>query len=216
MNTINRPEILPERTVERLSQYRRVLLKCLADNKSHIFSHDLAKLLHITSVQVRRDIMLIGYQGSQRKGYDIKELTDLIGNIIDSESPLKVCVVGMGHLGRAITTYFKGKRHKLDIIASFDTSPEKTDHIIAGVFCHPYEKHSSVIADMKITIAILAVPAKFAADVAKDLVSAGIKSIVNYSSTALNVPDGVYLEEYDMITSLEKAAYFVKKNSQKA
>jgi hypothetical protein len=26
----------------------------------------------------------------------------------------------------------------------------------------------------------------------------------------LNVPSGIYLEEYDMITSIEKVAYFVK------
>jgi redox-sensing transcriptional repressor len=40
---------------------------------------------------------------------------------------------------------------------------------------------------------------------------AGIKGILNYTSTPVNVPQQVYLEEYDMITSLEKVAYFVKK-----
>jgi len=33
---------LPERTVERLSQYRRVLLRLLSIKKEYIYSHELA------------------------------------------------------------------------------------------------------------------------------------------------------------------------------
>ena len=39
---------------------------------------------------------------------------------------------------------------------------------------------------------------------------AGIKAIINYTSKALTVKDDIYLEEHDIITSLEKTAYFVK------
>jgi redox-sensing transcriptional repressor len=44
------------------------------------------------------------------------------------------------------------------------------------------------------------------------IVRHGIKGILNFTTIALNVPSGVYLEEYDMITSIEKVAYFVKEN----
>ncbi|MCK7530533.1 MAG: hypothetical protein MZV63_05555 [Marinilabiliales bacterium] len=50
----------------------RALLGSLAENRSYIFSHELAALLHITAVQVRRDLMLIGYGSVMRKGYDIQ------------------------------------------------------------------------------------------------------------------------------------------------
>jgi redox-sensing transcriptional repressor len=76
---------LPGKTVERLSEYRRTLLGCLNEKKNFMFSHDLAARLHITAVQVRRDLMLIGYSSVQRKGYDVKELIDTIGTIIDSD-----------------------------------------------------------------------------------------------------------------------------------
>ncbi|MBE0640851.1 MAG: redox-sensing transcriptional repressor Rex, partial [Bacteroidales bacterium] len=92
---------LPGKTIERLSQYRRSLLLCLVQEKTHIFSHEIAALLHITPVQVRRDIMLIGYTGTLRQGYDIRELIDLIGEIIDSHEGLHVAVIGLGNLGRA-------------------------------------------------------------------------------------------------------------------
>ena len=106
MNLSNKA--LPDKTVERLSQYRRNLLLCLAKGKQHIFSHEIAQLLHITPVQVRRDIMLIGYTGTLRKGYDIKELIDLIGNILDTNEGQQVAVIGIGNLGRSLIGYFNG------------------------------------------------------------------------------------------------------------
>ena len=101
---------LPGKTVERLSEYRRTLLECLNEKKNFIFSHELAARLHITAVQVRRDLMLIGYSSVQRKGYDVKELIETIGDIIDSADGLNVAIVGIGNLGRALASYFKGKR----------------------------------------------------------------------------------------------------------
>ena len=56
----------------------------------------------------------------------------------------------------------------------------------------------------------MAVPPENAVSVLETLVNAGIKGILNYTSTPLSVPQNVHLEEYDMITSIEKVAYFVK------
>jgi redox-sensing transcriptional repressor len=203
---------LPDKTVERLSQYRRALLICLAQDKQHIFSHELAGLIHITPVQVRRDIMLIGYTGTLRKGYDIRELIDLIGEIIDTREGLKVCVVGIGNLGRAIIRYFKGKRTRLIITAAFDINTEKVKCAYSGVPCYHIEQLEEVIREQDISIAILTVPSEEAAAVAKSLEHAGIRGIINYTPTPINVSENTYLGEYDMITSLEKAAYFVKMN----
>jgi redox-sensing transcriptional repressor len=202
---------LPDKTVERLSQYRRTLLIANATGKHHIFSHELAALLHITSVQVRRDIMLIGYSGTLRQGYDVKELIEIIGKIIDSKEGQKVAVIGIGNLGRAIIGYFSGKRTKLTVVAGFDLNPEKVDKAYAGVWCYHFDKLTEVIKKENITIAVLTVPASEAANVADLLVMAGIKGILNFTPKPINVPSNVHLEEYDIITSLEKLAYFVKK-----
>ena len=201
---------LPERTVERLSEYRRSLLQCLEEGKTHIFSHELAELHHNTAVQVRRDIMFIGYTSMQRKGYDVRELIDVIGDILDSEKGLNVAVIGIGNLGRAVTTYFVGKRSKLNIIATFDVDTTKIDRVISGVKCYPLSRLKEVVASHQISIAIITVPADSATEVSAQLVEAGIKGVLNFTTVPLNVTDNVYLDEYDMITSLEKVAYFVK------
>ncbi|MCK5029280.1 MAG: redox-sensing transcriptional repressor Rex [Bacteroidales bacterium] len=204
---------LPEKTIGRLSEYRRTLLNCLAKGKTHIYSHELANLHNITAVQVRRDIMLIGYSTTLKKGYDVKALIDVIGDIIDTEKGLNAAVIGVGNLGRAITTYFQGKRTKLKIAATFDTDPDKTNRVISGVKCFPMSDLSKIIKDQNISIGVLTVPPEDASAVAEMLIMAGIKGILNYTSTPLNVSPNVYLEEYDMITSLEKVAYFVKEKN---
>ncbi len=206
---------LPHKTVERLSQYRRALLLILSKEKTHVFSHEIAQMLHITPVQVRRDLMLIGYSGNLRKGYDIKELIDLIGKIIDSERGQRVAVVGLGNLGKAIISYFKGKRSKLAIIAAFDVNPEKINRVYDGVACHHIQQLTDVIKQNNISIGIIAVPAEQAPEIAETMVLAGIKGILNFTPKPLNVPPFVYLEEYDMITSLEKVAFFAKKNDER-
>ena len=75
---------IPEKTIERLSEYRRTLLGCHKRGITHIFSHVLAGIHGITAVQVRRDLMLIGFSSDTKKGYDVKVLIDFIGNILDS------------------------------------------------------------------------------------------------------------------------------------
>jgi len=206
---------LPHKTVERLSQYRRALLLILSKEKTFVFSHEIAQMLHITPVQVRRDLMLIGYSGNLRKGYDIKELIELIGRIVDTDKGQRVAVVGLGNLGKAIISYFKGKRTKLTIMAAFDLNPEKINRVYDGVSVYHINALEETVKKNNITIGIITVPSESAPEVAELLVQAGIKGILNYSPKPLNVPPYVYLEEYDMITSLEKVAFFAKKNDER-
>jgi redox-sensing transcriptional repressor len=82
--------------------------------------------------------------------------------------------------------------------------------VVAGVKCYPLDKIKSLKGELDISIAVLTVPTDQAVTVATMLVSNGIKGIMNFTTVPLNVPDNVYLEEFDMITSIEKVAYFVK------
>jgi redox-sensing transcriptional repressor len=208
-------KILPERTIERLSQYRRSLFVCLDIGKTHIFSHELADLHNITAVQVRRDIMFIGYSTSNRKGYNVKELIQVISKIIDSQDILNVAVIGYGNLGRAISTYFIGKRPHLNLVAMFDLDPKKIGSRNGEIECYSIDRLREIIAGKNISIGILTVPPYSAQDMAKSLTQAGIKGILNFTSVILSVPDHIYLEDYDMITSIEKIAYFVKNQPKK-
>jgi redox-sensing transcriptional repressor len=201
---------LPPPSVERLSKYRRVLSNLNDHNGQFIFSHDLARLLNLTPVQVRRDLMLIGLTGNRRKGYSIHALIDLIGNTIDQKEGHNVAIVGVGNLGRAISAFLRKSKSRLNILAAFDVDPGKVNREVAGVPCFDNHRIPEIVGKMKISIAILTVPPEVAVDIASLLIRSGIMGILNFTSVHLDVPEGVYLKDYDIITSLEEIGFFIK------
>lgn len=203
---------LPKKTVQRLSRYRRLLLKYMYVSDPFIYSHDLARLLNLNPVQVRRDLMLIGSSGNHRKGYNVNELNKLIGVTIDSEGPQNIGIIGIGRLGQAILNYVTEQDINLKISAAFDIDPEKIGKNFNGVPCYNITQLASIIKEKKIAIGILAIPSEFAISIASILLDSGIKSIINFTSVHLDLPKSIYLKEFDMITTLEEMAYFVKCN----
>lgn len=201
---------LPEKTVERLSEYRRTLLRCQKQGITHIFSHVLAGMHGITAVQVRRDLMLIGFSSDTKKGYDVKVLADFISDILDSQQPMNIGVIGMGHLGQAITKYFNSKGLKLKIVAAFDIDPEKVGTTIDDIPCFSMDDFEASVAELDINIVIISCPTSKAEQTVVPIVNAGIKGVLNFTSKPLNFPLGIVVENYDITTLLEKVAYFVK------
>ncbi len=201
---------LPEKTVERLSEYRRTLLRCQKQGITHIFSHVLAGMHGITAVQVRRDLMLIGFSSDTKKGYDVKVLADFISDILDSQQPMNIGVIGMGHLGQAITKYFNSKGLKLKIVAAFDIDPDKVGTTIDDIPCYSMDEFEASVAELDINIVIISCPTSKAEQTVVPIVNAGIKGVLNFTSKPLNFPLGIVVENYDITTLLEKVAYFVK------
>jgi redox-sensing transcriptional repressor len=200
---------LPPRSVERLSKYRRLLNRLNDGNGGFIFSHDLARLLNLTPVQVRRDLMLIGLEGNRRKGYNIRALIELIGATIDKEEGHNVAIVGMGNLGRAITAFLQKSKSRHNILAAFDVDPGKINRDISGIPCFDHQLIPDIVNKLKINIAILTVPPEAATEIADLLIRSGIKGILNFTSVSLDIPASVYLKDYDIITSLEEIGFFI-------
>ncbi len=201
---------VPEKTIERLSEYRRTLVASHKQGITHIFSHVLAGIHGITAVQVRRDLMLIGFSSDNKKGYDVKELIDFIGSILDSSRAINIGVIGMGHLGQAITKYFNSKGLKLRITAAFDIDPEKVGSTIDNIPCYHMSNFLDVVEREELSIAIVSSPTNVAQELVLPIINAGIKGVLNFTSTPLNFPQGITVENYDITTLLEKVAYFVK------
>ena len=207
-NNITSP--IPEKTIERLSEYRRTLVKCHAQGITHIFSHVLAGMHGITAVQVRRDLMLIGFSSDTKKGYDVKVLIDFINNILYSEQPMNMAIIGMGHLGQAVTKYFNGKGLKLRITAAFDVDPNKVGTTIDNIPCYHIDEFEERVDELDISIAIVSLPTSQASSVVLPIINAGIRGVLNFTSAPLNFPQGIVVENYHITTLLEKVDYFVK------
>ncbi len=204
---------ISKRTLERLSLYRRLLSDRLGKESPFIFSHQLAKLVQVTSSQVRRDIMVTGCFGNPTRGYRVEDLIEAIGKIVDAEEPQNVVLVGIGKLGSALMNHFHGRRPNLRIKAAFDSSPERINRIYQGVRCYGMQDLAQVIRDESAYAAILTVPGDVAQQVANQLVMAGIRGILNFAPVPLHLPGNVYVEVIDLTTSLEKVTFFARQSA---
>lgn len=200
---------LSEQTVERLSQYRHILQNYQYLQHAYIFSHNLARIIKTKPTTVRRDLMLIGVNGSVHKGYDIGELLVKINEALDGDEPDRVCFVGIGQLGKAVSEQLHERETKLKITASFYFDPSQASE--TDIPCYHIGQLSEIIKRENILICALAVPKEFAKDISLILVNAGIIGILNFTSAQLQVPSHVYVENYDLLAKLEKIAYFMKR-----
>jgi len=205
--------LVSEKTIGRLSLYRRLLAGLLAEHRQNIYSHELASLAGGTAPQVRRDLMAIGYSGSPAKGYEVADLAESINSFMDNPDGTHGTIVGAGNLGRAIMAYFESRRPKLKIVAAFDNDPKKIGSEICNCPCYDIADLKTMVGEMGIGLGVITVPAGMAQEVSDKLVDAGVMGILNFAPIRLHLPPGVYVEDVDLTTSMEKVAYFVRSNN---
>ncbi len=196
------------KTIGRLCVYRRQLQRLGDEGKSSVYSHQLAALTGGSATQVRRDLMAIGYRGTPYHGYRIDELSGSIASFLDDPDGQEVALVGLGNLGRAILAYFDGRRPHLAITAAFDVDPGKVDRVTHGCKCYAIARLENITRRRKIAVGVICVPAREAQAVAEKLAGGGVKAIVNFAPRRLHLPEDIYVEDIDVTTALEKAAFF--------
>jgi len=209
------PETIPERTVERLCGYRRLLIRWRLQGKDRFFSHELAAEANLTPAQVRRDLMTLEAVGTPSNGYRTSTVIEGLGRLLEGDSGQRVVLVGVGKLGTAILSYFVGRRPDLRIVAAFDRDPGKIGSTIAGVPCHAVCDLERVTREQEALVGILAVPGGSAQEIAEALVSAGVRALLNFAPVKLKVPEGVFVEDLDLSIAMEKAAYFGRMQAER-
>ena len=209
---MNGMDKISDRTVARLSLYRRLLGDLAGGGVEQVYSHQLAAASRVTAAQVRRDLMGVGYTGTPVRGYRVGELAAAIGRILDvAAGGEPVALVGLGNLGKAMVTYFSERRGGMKVAAVFDNDPRVVGWIVSGQVCRHVDELPEIVRTQGIRVAIITVPAAGAQAVADRLVEAGITGLVNFAPIRLRVPESVYVENMDMAVALEKAAYFARR-----
>jgi len=200
----------PEKTIERISLYRRIVGDLLNKGKNRVFSHEIAKLADVKSSQVRHDFMFIGTNGRANAGYNLQELKGHIEDFLTGGKLDNFCIVGVGNLGRAVLAFFHARHKNILIKAAFDKDPALSNKVIHGCRCYSMENANEIIRNENIEVGVIAVPAEQAQGVAQILLEAGIKGIVNFAPVPLKVRQGIFVENVDLTMYLEKAAFFTR------
>ena len=73
---------------------------------------------------------------------------------------------------------------------------------------HP-EELPKVVLEKGIDIGIIATPQETAQDAADALADAGVKGILNFAPTVLNVPAEVHVENVDFLAGLKRLSFYI-------
>ena len=130
-----------------------------------------------------------------------------IGKAIDCQHKRKVAFIGIGDLGRAVAEAFNRDDSKLEVAATFRLT-EEPEIQFQNVHCYNVSKMKQIIRQKNINLAVIALPNANVDEITKLIVDAGVKGILNFTSAHLKVPDTVFVENYDMMSKLEKLSYF--------
>ena len=204
-------EKISELTTNRLSVYLRCLNLLAAAGIKTVSSQALADQFNLNSAQIRKDLAYFGEFGVRGVGYFVEDLRQHITKILGLDTLHRVGIVGAGNLGSALANYngFKGSNFK--VVALFDNDQEKIGRRIGqdGVMVHDVRKIARVVRDEAIDVAVIAVPARAAQRVLNQVMTAGIKAVLNFAPVRLRVRLGVKVKTVDLTIALESLSYFL-------
>jgi redox-sensing transcriptional repressor len=176
-----------------------------------ISSQALAEQFHLNSAQIRKDLGYFGEFGVRGVGYYVADLRDHITKILGLDNPHRVGIVGAGRLGTALANYNGFGRSNFSVVALFDNDSQKIGKRIgdAKMLVDDVERLSQIIKEKSIDVIVIAVPAKAAQRVLNQIMSAGIKAVLNFAPVSLTARRGVKVKTVDLTTSLESLSYFL-------
>lgn len=193
--------------IARLPRYYRYLQDLLEEGTERISSNELSKRMQVTASQIRQDLNNFGGFGQQGYGYNVQYLFEGIGKILGLDREHNIIIVGAGNLGQALANYVEFEKKGLMIKGIFDVNPRLIGNTVRGIEIRMIDEVEAFIRDNKIEIAALTVPKSKAEDMAKLLVTYGIKGIWNFANIDLHTIENVVVENVHLSESLMKLSY---------
>jgi len=206
---VDRVEAPPDVVIKRLPLYARSLRYLLMEGVTSVSSQELGDRINVTAAQIRKDLSYFGEFGKQGIGYDVEKLLNHIERILGLTQEWPVALVGVGHLGEAIARYEGFRKQGIRIAALFDADPKKIGTTINDMTVQDDSQLRQVIAAQAVRLAIIAVPATRAQDVANQLVEAGVRAILNYAPIVIQVPEHVWVRYIDPVAVLHSMTYYL-------
>ena len=201
---------IPRKSIYRLSIYQRCLERLKDNGVETVSSNSLAKAAGVKSAQLRKDLAHFGQFGTRGLGYSVDALIEVITGVLGTSGLLQVILVGVGNLGSALLRYSGFNREGFEISAAFESDPKRLNAVNAKIPVMDVSLMTKYVIDNEVKIAIMAVPAETAQEVANSLVNAGVQAFLNFSSTVLKTPDNVIVNSVVLALELEHLSYFVK------
>ena len=200
---------IPDATVSRLPVYLRSLGDLPATQET-CSSEQLASIAGVNSAQVRKDLSHLGSHGTRGVGYNVAELRAQLRQALGLTQDYSVALIGAGNLGSAMANYGGFEAWGFEIKAVLDADGEKVGRIVGGRPVEKLEDLEDIVSARGISIAIIATPAAAAQDVADRVTRSGIRSILNFAPSVLQVPEDVEVRRVDLSTELQILTFHLR------
>jgi redox-sensing transcriptional repressor len=199
---------IPEATVARLPVYLRSLLEVAGEKVTTISSERLAEMAGVNAAKVRKDLSYLGSYGTRGVGYDVEYLLFQMSRELGLTQDWPVVIVGIGNLGQALANYGGFTDRGFPVAALVDADPNKVGDKVNDLVVRHLDELPAIVAERHVAIGIIATPAHAAQDVADRLVAAGVRSVLNFAPTVINVPGGVSLRKVDLAVELQILSFY--------
>jgi redox-sensing transcriptional repressor len=189
--------------------YLRALLD-LAETRGAltVSSEELARLAGVNAAKVRKDLSYLGSYGTRGVGYDVEYLLYQITRELGLTQDWPTALIGIGNLGRALASYKGFAERGFRISALFDIDEAIVGAEAGGLTIRHMDELKEAVAQEGLTIGIIATPPGAAQEVAEKLVDAGIKSILNFAPTHVNVAPDVNVRKVDLSVELQILSFY--------
>ena len=198
---------IADSTVRRLSAYLRFLEDFEGRGLSTISSEELARRGGTTSAQVRKDLSFFGSFGKRGLGYSVPELAVRLREILGLGREWKVIIIGAGKIGAALVQYRGFKQRGFHILAAYDSNREKVGTSLEGIPVRDISQLERDVSREAPDIAVVTVPSESAQGVVDRVVKAGIRAILNFAPTQIQVPPDVTVKTVNMAMELEGLSF---------
>jgi redox-sensing transcriptional repressor len=198
---------IADSTVRRLSVYLRFLEESAQRGLTTISSDELARRGGTTSAQVRKDLSFFGSFGKRGLGYSVPELIASLRDILGLRREWRVIIIGAGKIGSALAQYRGFRQRGFIVTAVYDQDPSKIGVPWDSLHVRSMASLEKDIQKERPDIAVLAVPGSEAQGAAERIVSAGIKAILNFAPTQLQLPAEVTVRNVNMAMELEGLSF---------
>jgi redox-sensing transcriptional repressor len=178
-----------------------------------ISSEGLAEAAGVNSAKVRKDLSYLGSYGTRGVGYDVEYLIYQISRELGLTQDWNCVIVGVGNLGRALANYRGFGERGFRVSALVDIDETKVGKPVDSMVIEDFADLERIVKEREISIGIVATTAGAAQDAADRLVSAGVKSILNFAPTVLQVPDDVSLRKVDLSIELQILSFYEQRKS---
>ncbi len=197
--------------IKRLPRYHRYLEELKNLGVVRISSKELSARMGLTASQIRQDLNCFGGFGQQGYGYNIEQLYNEIGAILGLNNKSKAIMIGAGNLGHAIATHIHFDNRGFDLVGIFDNNPTVIGTKVGGKIVMSSDDLEEFCIKEKPIVAILCIPAEYAAENADKLVSLGIKGFWNFTQYDLvHRYENIAVENVHLGDSLMTLCYQVK------